>query len=255
MDQAPGRRPSRPWILPGRRELAADAWGTPDHQPVLLLHGGGQTRHAWRGARPTLGRGGYRPSPSTCGAMATRAGRPTASTTTRRFVDDLAVAASLGRPPILVGASLGGIVSLLATGEDGRVEPPALVLVDIAHRSEREVQHPGVHVRPARGFASLDEVADAIAAYQPHRSRPTNLDGLARTSARGEDGRYHWHWDPRYFASRRDLSTEEEERRDGRRPPDRRAAGADPAGAGQSVRRAVRDRRPSSATWCPTPNT
>ena len=114
-----------------------------------------------------------------------------------------------------MGASLGGIVSLLATGEDRRVEPPALVLVDIAHRSEREgVQRirAFMSARP-EGFASLEEVADAIASYQPHRARPRNLEGLAKNVRRGEDGRFHWHWDPRYFASRRDLSTAERERR------------------------------------------
>ena len=28
--------------------LIADAYGDPDHRPVLLSHGGGQTRHSWK---------------------------------------------------------------------------------------------------------------------------------------------------------------------------------------------------------------
>lgn len=55
------------------------------------------------------------------------------------------------------------------------------------------------------GFDSLQEVADAIASYQPHRARPRTLDGLAKNVRLGEDGKYHWHWDPRYRDGRRDL--------------------------------------------------
>jgi pimeloyl-ACP methyl ester carboxylesterase len=46
------------------------------------------------------------------------------------------------------------------------------------------------------GFDSLQEVADAIANYQPHRPRPRTLDGLAKNVRLGADGKYHWHWDP-----------------------------------------------------------
>ena len=49
--------------------------------------------------------------------------------------------------------------------------------------------------RAEEGFATLDEVADSIAAYQPHRERPTNLDGLRKNLRLGEDGRWRWHWD------------------------------------------------------------
>ncbi len=46
------------------------------------------------------------------------------------------------------------------------------------------------------GFASLDEAADAIAAYNPHRARPKDLAGLEKNLRLGADGRYRWHWDP-----------------------------------------------------------
>ena len=46
---------------PGAKGLiiAGDAWGDPAGQLVMLLHGGGQTRHAWKGAGETLGLSGY----------------------------------------------------------------------------------------------------------------------------------------------------------------------------------------------------
>ena len=49
-----------------------------------------------------------------------------------------------------------------------------------------------------------------IAAYQPHRPRPKSLDGLAKNLRLGDDGRYHWHWDPRFRRGRRDLKAREE---------------------------------------------
>jgi non-heme chloroperoxidase len=87
------------------------------------------------------------------------------------------------------------------------VDATALVLVDIAPRIETD----GVDKIQAfmsqkpEGFSSLQEVADAIAAYQPHRQRPRNLEGLAKNVRLGADGKYRWHWDPRFRAIRRDI--------------------------------------------------
>jgi pimeloyl-ACP methyl ester carboxylesterase len=111
---------------------------------------------------------------------------------------------------VLVGASMGGGTSLVAAGE-GAVDALALILVDVAPRIEPE----GVQkisdfmTRNPDGFASLEEVADAIAGYQPHRTRPGNLKGLAKNVRLGKDGRYHWHWDPQLMARQRDLASRE----------------------------------------------
>jgi pimeloyl-ACP methyl ester carboxylesterase len=48
------------------------------------------------------------------------------------------------------------------------------------------------------GFATLDEVADMIAEYNPHRPRPTDLNGL-RANLRRRGGRWYWHWDPQFI--------------------------------------------------------
>jgi non-heme chloroperoxidase len=124
------------------------------------------------------------------------------------MVEDLkCVIAALGnRRPVLVGASMGGGTSLVAAGED-HVDATALVMVDIGPRVEPE----GIDKIQAfmtlkpEGFDSLQEVADAIASYQPHRTRPRTLDGLAKNVRLGADGKYRWHWDPRYRGGRRDL--------------------------------------------------
>jgi non-heme chloroperoxidase len=93
---------------------------------------------------------------------------------------------------------MGGGTSLVAVGED-HVDATALVLVDIAPRIEPEGTERirAFMSQKPDGFDSLEEVADAIASYQPHRPRPRTLDGLAKNVRLGEDGKYHWHWDPR----------------------------------------------------------
>jgi len=46
------------------------------------------------------------------------------------------------------------------------------------------------------GFETLEEVADAIAAYTPNRERTKNLEGLKKNLRQLPNGRYRWHWDP-----------------------------------------------------------
>ena len=200
--------PMHQW--PGARgvRIAGDAWGPPDGPLVLLQHGGGQTRHAWKGAGETLGTAGYRAVAFDARGHGDSDWAPDGHYGQDVMVEDLesVVAALGGRRPVLVGASMGGGTSLVAAGE-GRVDAVALVLVDVGPRIEAE----GVDKiqafmsRKPEGFHSLDEVADAIASYQPHRTRPRNLDGLAKNVRLGADGKYHWHWDPRYRSSRQQL--------------------------------------------------
>ncbi|MBI3783843.1 MAG: alpha/beta hydrolase, partial [Deltaproteobacteria bacterium] len=124
---------------------------------------------------------------------------PQADYTMDAFVGDLlSIAAALAQPPALVGASLGGITSLLAAGEGVASAFKAIVLVDIAPRMEAEgVQRIVAFMRAhLDGFATLDEAADAITEYMPSRRRPKDLTGLNKNLRHDNDGRYRWHWDP-----------------------------------------------------------
>ena len=81
----------------------------------------------------------------------------------------------------------------------------ALVLVDVAPRTEdagrmRIGTFMAEHMDT--GFGSLDEVADAIQRYNPHRPRPTNLSGLEKNLRKKPDGRWYWHWDPKFIGGR-----------------------------------------------------
>ncbi|MFN0090953.1 MAG: alpha/beta fold hydrolase [Acidimicrobiales bacterium] len=180
--------------------IRGDAWGDPAGRLVMLMHGGGQTRHAWKGAGETLGAAGYRAIAYDARGHGDSDWSPDGAYNQDQNVEDLvAVLDALGGgPPVLVGASMGGGTSLVAIGEK-RVEAAALVLVDMAPKIEAEGSRKirDFMDQKPEGFDTLEEVAAAIANYQPHRPRPRNLDGLVKNVRLGEDGRYHWHWDPR----------------------------------------------------------
>ncbi len=115
--------------------------------------------------------------------------------------DVLAVLAQVGTPTVLVGASLGGLTSLMVVDQAPQ-QVKALVLVDIVLRYEptgAERIRDFMTSAPT-GFASLEEAAEAVAAYLPHRPRPDTIEGLRKNLRRHPDGRWHWHWDPAWFS-------------------------------------------------------
>ena len=168
--------PMHHWTGAGGTQLAGDAWGDPDGPLVVLQHGGGQTRHAWKGTGQILGAAGYRAVALDARGHGDSEWAADGDYGQDRMVEDLTmVIHALGdRRPVLVGASMGGGTSLVAVGED-RIDATALVLVDIAPRVEPvgvEAIQAFMNLSP-EGFETLDAVADAIASYQPHRPRPT----------------------------------------------------------------------------------
>jgi len=203
--------------------LVGDVFG--DRGPVvLLLHGGGQTRHAWhRTARVIAGAG------MTAYAVDQRGHGDSdwIENGAYGFRDYAADAQGLadrlaerhGVRPAVAGASLGGVAALMAEGEASRSGRPALfsalVLVDITPR----VDYAGIakvqgfmraHAR--EGFGSVAEAAEAVAAYLPHRPRPRSHEGLRKNLRLHSDGRWRWHWDPRFLDSRRPDQTYREAR-------------------------------------------
>lgn len=179
--------------------LIGDAWGDPAAPPVLLLHGGGQTRHAWGSTAQTLATRGWYAVSLDLRGHGDSAWAPDGDYRIDAFVEDLrCVMRSCSQTPALIGASLGGMTSLLTTGEATTAVSRALVLVDITPRTNPEGTariRAFMTARP-EGFATLEEAAETIAAYLPHRPRPNNLSGLAKNLRLRDDGRYHWHWDP-----------------------------------------------------------
>lgn len=185
----------------GDVRLAGDAWGHPDGAPIVFLHGGGQTRHAWGGTAAAVARAGAYAISLDHRGHGDSAWPADGNYDLATFAKDVAaVTAQLGRPPVVVGASLGGLAGLMAEGELGPLLQ-ALILVDVAPRLEQDGVARIINFMATGldGFASLEDAADAIAAYLPNRKRPRDVGGLAKNLRQRDDGRWHWHWDPRFI--------------------------------------------------------
>lgn len=185
-----------------RIELAADDVGPRDAPTVVLLHGGGQTRHSWSGAMAALVARGYRVINVDTRGHGDSDWSPHGDYHLDSLVQDLrAVVADLTGPYAIVGASLGGATAIHAAGAG--IGAAAIVLVDIV--PEPEMAGVGRIVGFMRanlgGFATLEEAADAVAAYNPERPRSSDPSGLMRNLRLRDDGRLYWHWDPRITQS------------------------------------------------------
>jgi peroxiredoxin len=192
--------------------IVGDRRGDVAAPPVIFLHGGGQTRHSWGGTAAAVAERGWQAI--TLDARGHGESDWSARTDYRlsSFAGDVAnVIATLDEPPVLVGASLGGLTTILLLGELLRGGARGVVLVDIIPDMEQagadRIQS-FMADRLFDGFGSLDEVADAIAAYNPHRPRPTDLSGL-RKNLRERNGRFYWHWDPAFIGGVADLPPSE----------------------------------------------
>lgn len=183
--------------------LALEEHG-PRHAPaVIFAHGFGQTRAAWRGALAELGEAGWRAMAYDARGHGESDHLASGDYHVEQFVDDLGiVCAQTTLPPVVVGASMGGLVGLaMAARESAHCR--ALVLVDITPRWEpagvaRIVEFMRAH---PDGFADVGEAADAIAAYLPHRGGRRSPERLSGLLVAGADGRLRWHWDPRMLSS------------------------------------------------------
>lgn len=190
-------------------KLAGDFYGKGD-RPALLLHGGGQTRHAFAGTAQELAKAGWSALVLDQRGHGDSAWIEDGRYTVPDFARDaIAVCGELAkrfdRKPVLIGASLGGMAGMLAEGmafhEKRDPNIAALVLVDVTPRFDPDGAskiRDFMRGRSQEGFATIEEAADIVAQYLPHRPRPSSTDGL-RKNLRQRDGRWYWHWDPRFF--------------------------------------------------------
>ncbi len=188
--------------------LVADAHGDPADPPILFAHGGGQTRHSWgRTARTLAQHGWYALSYDHRGHGDSGWSSDGVYDLERFARDQRTIAQQLTQPPVLVGASLGGLSAMLAQGESDVAIYAAIVLVDITPNMSAEGAMNIIGFMSERmddGFASLEEAADIIAVYT-HRPRRGDVSGLAKNLRLRDDGRYYWHWDPNFLTLSRDA--------------------------------------------------
>jgi pimeloyl-ACP methyl ester carboxylesterase len=191
--------------------LVADEWNrgaesVAGRPTVLMLHGGGQNRFSWKKTGQILADEGLHviAVDSRGHGDSDRSGDANYALETL-CADTLKMLDQIGRPVVLIGASMGGLTGILAADEAGPEKLKRLVLVDVVPRFEkggsariRDFMFNHVH-----GFDSLDEAADAVAAYLPHRAKPRSPEGLKK-NLRLRDGRWYWHWDPAFLTKPED---------------------------------------------------
>lgn len=180
--------------------LVGDVGGQPNAPAVILLHGGGQTRHSWGPTMHRLVERGYFVVNCDARGHGDSDWSPTGDYSIQALASDLcAIRATLRGPVAFVGASMGGLTGFYAVGSSNPPAAHALVMVDIVLRvADAGVQRIRQFMKSHRnGFANLAEAVDAVAAYNPDRPRPKNLSGLRRNLREGDNGRLYWHWDPR----------------------------------------------------------
>jgi pimeloyl-ACP methyl ester carboxylesterase len=188
--------------------LIADEWNkdaeSAARRPsVLFLHGGGQNRFSWKNTGQILADEGLHVvALDSRGHGDSDRASDANYTVDALCADTLLVLEQIGRPTILIGASMGGMTALPVAYQAGPEKVTKLVLVDVVPRYEkdgsariREFMSSGLN-----GFESLDEAADAVAAYLPHRTKPRSSAGLKK-NLRYRDGRWHWHWDPAFLTA------------------------------------------------------
>lgn len=177
-----------------------NATGSPS---LLFSHGFGQTRGAWNGAAKALAEQGCR-----CVSFDSRGHGESdriadGNYRLEQFVDDLVrVARAQPTPPVLIGASMGGLMGMLVAGEMHPSPFSALVLVDITPRWEAAGVERILAFMQANpdGFADYDEAAEKIAGYLPQRRERKTEEQLRPLLRKGTDGRLRWHWDPALLA-------------------------------------------------------
>lgn len=191
--------------------LTADEWNrgsdsAADRPTILMLHGGGQNRFSWKNTGQILADEGFHVVAVDTRGHGDSDRAPGADYAIETLTSDvLHVLDAIGRPVVLIGASMGGLTGLLVADQAGPQQVTKLVLVDVVPRFDksgsariREFMFNHVH-----GFDSLDEAAEAVAAYLPHRTKPRSPDGLKK-NLRHRDGRWYWHWDPAFLTKPED---------------------------------------------------
>jgi pimeloyl-ACP methyl ester carboxylesterase len=185
--------------------LIADEWNRSDapadRPSVLFLHGGGQNRYSWKNTCQILADDGLHVIALDSRGHGDSDRAPDANYSVDALCADThSVIDQIGRPTVLIGASMGGMTAMPVAHEAGPETVPKLVLVDVVPRYEkdgsariREFMASGLN-----GFESLDEAAEAVASYLPHRTKPRSPEGLKK-NLRLRDGRWFWHWDPAFL--------------------------------------------------------
>ncbi|MBL8297060.1 MAG: alpha/beta hydrolase [Rhodanobacteraceae bacterium] len=178
--------------------LSGDLHGMAGDRSLVFAHGFGQTRQAWSTSANQLAAQGFLCLCADARGHGASDWHPAGDYEINQFVTDLELVASFTGPgAVLIGASFGGLIGLLAQARNPALFR-ALVLVDITPRWEAAgVERILAFMRAhPDGFSSLEEASASIATYLPHRRETRSPQRLQSLLVQRGDGRFRWHWDP-----------------------------------------------------------
>ena len=185
--------------------LVADEWNrgadVAGHPTILMLHGGGQNRFSWKNTGQILADEGFHVIAMDARGHGDSDRAPGADYAVETLTADVMhILAAIGRPVMIIGASMGGLTGILAADRAGPDRVSQLVLVDVVPRFEKggSARIREFMMGNLDGFDTLEQAADAVAAYLPYRTKPRSPEGLKK-NLRLRDGRWYWHWDPAFM--------------------------------------------------------
>lgn len=183
-------------------EIAYRAWGEAADHGVLLVHGGGAHSRWWDHIGPELAARRRVIAFDLSGHGDSGRRESYGMQAWKHEILAVADAAGLTAPPVVIGHSLGGLVSLHAASAAGP-QIAGVITVDSPVRDiapEQRVARRGIALGPLRVYASAEA---AIRRFRPIPEQPTLpyvRDHIARTSVREVEGGWSWKFDPHVFA-------------------------------------------------------
>jgi pimeloyl-ACP methyl ester carboxylesterase len=186
--------PSVPPAPRGRR-LSALVWqdGDPD---LVLLHGGSQNAHTWDTVAMALDRPLVAIDLPGHGHSDGPGDRPEGQLDARGNAADVAAAIRQLAPAAkaVIGMSLGGLTTIaLSAAAPELVRKVVLVDVLPGIKAQRSAHITDFVAGPA-SFASLDELLERTARFNPARSRSSLRRGILHNAEQQPDGTWVWRW-------------------------------------------------------------
>jgi pimeloyl-ACP methyl ester carboxylesterase len=184
--------------------IAYRMWGGPSARGIVLVHGGGAHSRWWDHIAPMLAAGRRVIAMDLSGHG--DSGRREAYTFNSWAGEVLAVAADAGltEPPVVIGHSMGGIVTLRAAALFG-ADIEGAVVIDAPLRDPAPEEQAARSERVFRQLRRYPTREAILARFRPVPDQPVIgfiADHVAGMSIRqGADG-WTWKWDPAVFNNR-----------------------------------------------------
>lgn len=186
------------WTGASGHRLAWEAFDGTAPLSVVFVHGGGQRGRTWRRAARLLQEAGYPVLIYDQRGHGDSDWMPDGDYRLDSFQADLdCVLAHWQRPAVLVGASLGGLVSLLSASERPATVR-GLVMIDTAPQlnpAEIDRLVSFLAIGAGEGFDSPAEAAQHVRKYFP--AKPVTPEAIEASLLQSAAGRWFWRWDVR----------------------------------------------------------